>query len=276
MGRPSWSCVGVALGLGASRAGPRPTPAQRADAIDALVRCPSCEGISVADSSASTAAAIRRAVAAASRAGQSDAQIDAFLVSRYGPGILLRPPVHGWTAWVWVLPPAAVASRRPVWRCSVLRRRRVATPWRCRPRTAPWWSRRCRIAPFEPAADLSGARPVTNAELDDERSFLLDSLEDLERERAAGDLSEADYAVLRDRYTRRAAEVLRALAYRRSPTASARTDATATRGRPATKSVGGRARRQRTRQRVGAGDAGGWSWGGRWLSCGGGGASRWS
>ncbi len=53
---------------------------------------------------------------------------------------------------------------------------------------------------------------MTRSELDDERSFLLDSLEDLERERAAGDLSEADYEALRDRYTRRAAEVLRALA----------------------------------------------------------------
>jgi tetratricopeptide (TPR) repeat protein len=52
---------------------------------------------------------------------------------------------------------------------------------------------------------------VTRAELDDERAFLLDSLEDLERERAAGDLSEADYAALRDRYTQRAADVLRAL-----------------------------------------------------------------
>jgi tetratricopeptide (TPR) repeat protein len=52
---------------------------------------------------------------------------------------------------------------------------------------------------------------VTQSELDDERSFLLDSLEDLERERAAGDLSAADYALLRDRYTHRAAEVLRAL-----------------------------------------------------------------
>ena len=52
---------------------------------------------------------------------------------------------------------------------------------------------------------------MTRAELEDERSFLLDSLEDLERERAAGDLSDADYEVLRDRYTRRAAEVLRAL-----------------------------------------------------------------
>lgn len=52
---------------------------------------------------------------------------------------------------------------------------------------------------------------MTRPELDDERTFLLTSLEDLEAERAAGDLSESDYAALRDRYTRRAAEVLRAL-----------------------------------------------------------------
>ncbi len=101
--------VGVALGVGSSRGGPAAAPAQRASAIDALVRCPSCDGISVADSSASTAVAIRQAVTARVRAGQTDGQIDSFLVSRYGPGILLRPPVDGWTAWVWVLPPAALA-----------------------------------------------------------------------------------------------------------------------------------------------------------------------
>jgi tetratricopeptide (TPR) repeat protein len=52
---------------------------------------------------------------------------------------------------------------------------------------------------------------VTRAELDDERAFLLRSIEDLDRERAAGDLSEEDHASLRDQYTARAAEVLRAL-----------------------------------------------------------------
>jgi cytochrome c-type biogenesis protein CcmH len=77
----------------------------------------------VADSSASTAVAIRRAVAARVAAGQSDAQIDAFLVSRYGPGILLRPPVRGSTAWLWVLPPAAAAVA-VVGLVSVLWRRR--------------------------------------------------------------------------------------------------------------------------------------------------------
>lgn len=101
--------VGVALGFGASRGGTPPTVTQRVDTIDALVRCPSCEGISVANSSASTAVAIRRAVTARVRAGENDGQIDAFLVSRYGPGILLRPPTQGSTLWVWVLPPVAVA-----------------------------------------------------------------------------------------------------------------------------------------------------------------------
>jgi len=119
--------VGVALGLGASRGGTAPTPTQRADAIDAVIRCPSCEGISVADSSASTAVAIRGAVAARVRAGESDAQIYAFLVSRYGPGILLRPPVHGWTEWVWVVPPAALAMAA-AGLAVVLRRRRRRRP----------------------------------------------------------------------------------------------------------------------------------------------------
>ncbi|MGA2520883.1 MAG: hypothetical protein ABSG81_08725 [Acidimicrobiales bacterium] len=45
----------------------------------------------------------------------------------------------------------------------------------------------------------------------DERAFLLASLEDLEREHAVGDVTEQDYTALRDRYTQRAAEVLRAL-----------------------------------------------------------------
>ena len=45
----------------------------------------------------------------------------------------------------------------------------------------------------------------------EERDFLLRSLRDLEREHEAGDLSDADYAELRDQYTARAAAVLRAV-----------------------------------------------------------------
>jgi hypothetical protein len=53
---------------------------------------------------------------------------------------------------------------------------------------------------------------VDRRQLEDERDFLLSSLRDLEIERDAGDLSDDDYVALRDRYTARAAVVLRALA----------------------------------------------------------------
>ncbi len=50
------------------------------------------------------------------------------------------------------------------------------------------------------------------ARLDDERRFLLASLDDLEAERAAGDLTDEDYVALRAGYERRAVDVLAALA----------------------------------------------------------------
>ncbi len=95
--------LAVALAFSVSKGGPL-TPAQRAAAIDAVLKCPSCDGISVADSSASSAAAVRQVVLARVREGQSDQQIEQYLVSRYGPSILLRPPTTGITAIVWVVP----------------------------------------------------------------------------------------------------------------------------------------------------------------------------
>jgi tetratricopeptide (TPR) repeat protein len=52
---------------------------------------------------------------------------------------------------------------------------------------------------------------MTRGELEDERSFLLSSLEDLDREYEAGDLSDEDHEQLRDGYIARAAEVIRVL-----------------------------------------------------------------
>lgn len=57
------------------------------------------------------------------------------------------------------------------------------------------------------------------AELEEQRDFLLRSLDDLERERRAGDLDDVDYETLRDDYTARAAQVLRAIDDGGPPTA---------------------------------------------------------
>lgn len=51
--------------------------------------------------------------------------------------------------------------------------------------------------------------PDALAALEEERDFLLRSLRDLDRERAAGDIDDDDYRALRDDYTARAAEVIR-------------------------------------------------------------------
>ena len=102
--------LAVALAFSASRASGRQSPAQRAAAIDGILKCPSCDGISVADSSASTAAAVRQVVLARVRQGQSDQEIEQYLVSRYGPSILLRPPTTGITAVVWVVPLVAAVG----------------------------------------------------------------------------------------------------------------------------------------------------------------------
>jgi cytochrome c-type biogenesis protein CcmH len=93
--------VGSGVGQG------HPSAAQRTEAIEASIRCPSCEDLSVLDSSASVAVTVRHQIARQVAAGRTDQQIENALVARYGPTILLRPPAHGLTALVWVLPAVA-------------------------------------------------------------------------------------------------------------------------------------------------------------------------
>ncbi len=64
-------------------------------------------------------------------------------------------------------------------------------------------------APSSPRTRPLGLDEV--AALEEERDHLLGSLDDLEREHDAGDLDDVDYASLKDDYTTRAADVIRAL-----------------------------------------------------------------
>ncbi|HEX6418749.1 MAG TPA: hypothetical protein VFZ77_09635 [Acidimicrobiales bacterium] len=64
--------------------------------------------------------------------------------------------------------------------------------------------------------------PDTLAALEEERDFLLRSLDDLEREHDAGDIEDDDYETLRDGYTARAARVIRAIESHQARLAAAR------------------------------------------------------
>jgi len=120
----TWGLLGVvlagALFVGSQgRSGP-PTDDQRVQRISSVVRCPTCRGLSAAQSDAPPAEAIRDEVRRRVEAGETDAQIKDYMVSRYGEDILLQPR----SALVWVLPIVgiAVAVGGLV---LVLRRRRV-------------------------------------------------------------------------------------------------------------------------------------------------------
>jgi tetratricopeptide (TPR) repeat protein len=64
--------------------------------------------------------------------------------------------------------------------------------------------------------------PDTLAALEEQRDFLLRSLQDLEREHDAGDVDDHDYASLKDDYTARAARSIRAIDAHHARVAAAR------------------------------------------------------
>ena len=95
--------VALVIGAGVFSSTPE-TAAQRAAAIETGVRCPSCTDVSVADSDATTAVAVRHQIQSMVDAGRSTAAIDQVLVSEYGQTILLVPPDTGGIPLIYVVP----------------------------------------------------------------------------------------------------------------------------------------------------------------------------
>jgi cytochrome c-type biogenesis protein CcmH len=95
--------VALAVGSGVLDSTP-PTAGRRAAAIETGVRCPSCTDLSVSQSNASTAIAVRRQIESMVAAGRSDADIDRALVAEYGQTILLVPPDAGGVPLIWIIP----------------------------------------------------------------------------------------------------------------------------------------------------------------------------
>lgn len=101
--------LAIALFMGGrSGDGAAPTPARRTLTIAAQVRCPTCEGLSAAESEAPASVAIRQEIRRRVDAGATASEVRAFLVGRYGRDILLTPEGTGVAGLVWALPVGGV------------------------------------------------------------------------------------------------------------------------------------------------------------------------
>jgi len=72
--------------------------------IAAQLRCPVCQGLSVADSPSELANEMRTLIREQLQQGKTSAEVLDYFAQRYGEWILLAPPKHGFNLVIWVLP----------------------------------------------------------------------------------------------------------------------------------------------------------------------------
>ncbi len=101
---PLFLVVVLTLAIGALGSTGPATNADRVVEIAKVVKCPICNGETVAESNADIARAVRLDIAERVDQGQTDEQIQTFLVQRYGDRILLTPTSSGVTGFVWITP----------------------------------------------------------------------------------------------------------------------------------------------------------------------------
>lgn len=102
---------------------PDPAQERRARDVSAGLRCLVCQNQSIDDSDASLAQDLRLLVRERIKAGDDDEAVRAFLVARYGPYILLRPPVSAATFLLWFTPCACLLAGGLVAAAAMRRRR---------------------------------------------------------------------------------------------------------------------------------------------------------
>ena len=87
-----------------------PAMEARARDLQRQLRCLVCQGESIDESNADFAADMRHLVRSQIADGKSDAQIQAYLVARYGDFILMKPPVQPNTWLLWLAPFAVLGA----------------------------------------------------------------------------------------------------------------------------------------------------------------------
>ena len=88
----------------------RETLDQRVHDVASQLKCPVCQGESVADSPSTISQQMRGVIRQQLQQGQSEQQIIQYFVSRYGNTILWSPPKQGFTILAWIIPVAILLS----------------------------------------------------------------------------------------------------------------------------------------------------------------------
>lgn len=143
--RPSWLWIAVlattllvapVLAWQLGQVDPREREAR---ALERALRCPVCEGQSVADSNSAVALQMRQEIRQLLAEGRSRDEILQSFADRYGAWVVYMPPRHGWYLLGWAAPFLAVAAG------TVL---------------LSWWWRARRVATGAPGADGAPVPPA--------------------------------------------------------------------------------------------------------------------
>jgi len=97
-------CAGSAFAVTGPDKLSNPQLEARAVALQKQLRCVVCQGQSLDESNAPLAADLRRLIRTRIAAGDSDAQVEQYLVARYGDFILMKPPLQPDTYLLWFGP----------------------------------------------------------------------------------------------------------------------------------------------------------------------------
>lgn len=101
----------AALAIGVLDERVEPTPAERVAQVAATIRCPQCQGQSVAESNAAVARQIRADIRIRVDNGETDGQIQQAYIDQFDdPSIVLRPSGEGFVSLVWIIPIVAAAA----------------------------------------------------------------------------------------------------------------------------------------------------------------------
>jgi cytochrome c-type biogenesis protein CcmH len=95
----------IVVGLAGGPA-PVPTPEQRIETLSASIKCPFCNGESLADSGSSVAGDYREIIAERVLAGETDDQILDEFAARFGDSYILDGSTTQWTVALWAVPVA--------------------------------------------------------------------------------------------------------------------------------------------------------------------------